>query len=112
MINYISVDISVRYNWEHFYILTAIGALFMALLCWIFMHNQYFSVKMPLYYIDWLSVLLFAATFLFSAYVFTFGKQQDWLNSSKIIDASIAAFACFVMLAFRQTRLKKTLYIF
>ena len=107
VINYISVDISVRYNWEHFYILTAIGALLMALLCWIFMHNQYFSVKMPLYYIDWLSVLLFAATFLFSAYVFTFGKQQDWLNSPKIIDASIAAFACFVMLAFRQTRLKR-----
>ena len=34
-------------------------------------------------------------------------KQQDWLNSPKIIDASIAAFACFVMLAFRQTRLKR-----
>ncbi|MEH7890548.1 MFS transporter [Elizabethkingia meningoseptica] len=107
IVNYISVDISFRYNWEHFYILTASGALLMAVLCWIFMHNQYFSIKMPLYYIDWMSVVLFSATFMFSCYVFSFGKQQDWLNSPKIINASIAAFVSFVLLAFRQTTLKR-----
>jgi uncharacterized membrane protein len=44
---------------------------------------------------------------MFSAYVFTFGKQQDWLNSSKIINASVAAFLSFALLSIRQTTLKR-----
>jgi len=44
---------------------------------------------------------------MFSAYVFSFGKQQDWLNSNKIINASIAAFVSFALLVIRQIHLKR-----
>ena len=71
------------------------------------MHDKYFALKVPLHYIDWLSILLFVSTFMFSAYVFSFGKQQDWLNSTKIINASIAAFVSFALLAIRQLTLKR-----
>lgn len=64
-------------------------------------------MKVPLHYIDWLSILLFVSTFMLSAYVFTFGKQQDWLNSPRIINASIAAFISFAVLCIRQTTLKR-----
>ncbi|MCW3162601.1 MFS transporter [Chryseobacterium oryctis] len=104
---YYAVEISIKYNWQHFYIIMAIGCFALALLHWVVMHDKYFALKVPLHYIDWLSILLFAATFMFSAYVFSFGKQQDWWNSKNIINASIAAFISFACLTIRQLTLKR-----
>lgn len=104
---YYAADISIRYNWQHFYVIAAVACFILALLHWVFMHDKYFALKVPLHYIDWLSVLLFVATFMFSAYVFSFGKQQDWLHSTKIINAGIAAFVSFALLAIRQQTLKR-----
>lgn len=104
---YYAVEVSIQYNWQQFYILISVFCFILALLHWIFMHDKYFALKIPLHYIDWLSILLFISTFMFSAYVFSFGKQQDWLNSSKIINASIAAFVSFASLVLRQLTLKR-----
>ncbi|MFP3594898.1 MFS transporter, partial [Chryseobacterium sp. SIMBA_038] len=57
--------------------------------------------------IDWLSIILFISAFMFSAYVYSFGRQQDWLNSKNIISASIAAFVSFALLTIRQLTLKR-----
>jgi hypothetical protein len=95
------------YNWQQFFVLISILCFGLAILQWIFMHDQYFALKVPLHYIDWLSIVLFVATFMFSAYVFAFGKQQDWLNSKNIINASIGAFVSFALLVTRQTHLKR-----
>lgn len=105
--SYYAVEVSILYNWQQFFIIASILCFVMALLCWVFMHDKYFALKVPLHYIDWLSILLFVSTFMFSAYVFSFGKQQDWLNSSKIINASIAAFVSFGVLVIRQLTLKR-----
>jgi hypothetical protein len=83
---------------------------YLALIHWIFMHNKYFALKVPLHYIDWLSILLFISTFMFSAYVYAFGRQQDWLNSQNIINASIAAFVSFALLSIRQLTLKDLIF--
>ena len=84
---YYAVEISILYNYQQFFILASVLCFVLALLCWVLMHNQYFALKVPLHYIDWLSILLFVSTFMFSAYVFSFGKQQDWFNSKNIISA-------------------------
>ncbi len=104
---YYAVKVSILYNWQQFFVIISILCFILALLQRIFMHNQYFALKVPLHYIDWLSILLFVSTFMFSAYVFSFGKQQDWLNSKNIINASIAAFVSFALLAVRQFTLKR-----
>lgn len=78
---YYAADFALLYNWQQFYIFTAVLCFMLALIHWIFMHNKYFALKVPLHYIDWLSILLFISTFMFSAYVYAFGRQQDWLNS-------------------------------
>lgn len=105
--SYYAVKVSIVYNWQQFFIVIAILCLVMALLCWVLMHNKYFSLKVPLYHIDWMSIILFMSTFMFSAYVLSFGKQQDWLNSTKIINSSIAAFVSFAVLIVRQLTLKR-----
>lgn len=105
--SYYATKVSFYTGWESFYILQAIICLGLALLAWITMHNQYFAKKMPLYYIDWLSILFFATTFMLGAYVLTFGKQQDWFNSSKIWLGCILSFISFGMLIGRQLQLKR-----
>ncbi|MGD1318378.1 MFS transporter [Chryseobacterium sp. 2R14A] len=105
--NYYAVEFSIIYNWRQFLIFVAILCFIVAMICWVVMHNKYFALKVPLHYIDWLSILLFISTFMFSAYVFSFGKQQDWLNSQNIINASIAAFASFALMVIRQATLKR-----
>ena len=107
IVGYYAVEVSILYNWQQFFVIISILCFVLALLQWIFMHNQYFALKVPLHYIDWLSIVLFASTFMFSAYVLAFGKQQDWLNSTKIINAGIAAFVSFGLLVTRQTHLKR-----
>jgi DHA2 family multidrug resistance protein len=104
---YYAVKVSILYNWQQFFIIISILCFILALIQWVFMHNKYFALKVPLYYIDWLSILFFVSTFMFSAYVFSFGKQQDWLNSNKIINAGIAAFVSFALLVVRQIHLKR-----
>ncbi|MCL8537525.1 MFS transporter [Chryseobacterium gallinarum] len=104
---YYAAKFSLLYNWQQFYILASVLCFMLALIHWIFMHNKYFALKVPLHYIDWLSILLFISTFMFSAYVYAFGRQQDWLNSKNIINASIAAFVSFALLSIRQLTLKR-----
>jgi DHA2 family multidrug resistance protein len=104
---YYAVEVSMLYNWQHFYILASVLCFILALIHWVVMHDKYFALKVPLHYIDWLSVLLFISTFIFAAYVFSFGKQQDWLNSKHIVNAGIASFASFALLVIRQITLKR-----
>lgn len=104
---YYAVEVSILYNWQQFFVIITLMCFAMALLCWVLMHNKYFALKVPLHYIDWLSIILFISTFMFSAYVLSFGKQQDWLNSTKIINSSIAAFVSFGLLVVRQFTLKR-----
>ncbi|AZA98095.1 MFS transporter [Chryseobacterium joostei] len=104
---YYSAEFALLYNWQQFYILTSVLCFILGLIHWIFMHDKYFALKVPLHYIDWLSIILFISAFMFSAYVYSFGRQQDWLNSKNIISASIAAFVSFALLTIRQLTLKR-----
>lgn len=105
---YVLATIAFDYNWHFVHIVSAAVCLSMALLAWIFMHDKYFGFKMPLHYIDWLSILLFIAVFMCGAYVFSFGKQQYWIHSPKIIYASVASFVSLILLVVRQYTLKRS----
>lgn len=104
---YFLTVLAFDYNWQFVHLLSAAVCLLLALLAWTLMHSKYFGFKMPLYYIDWLSILLFIAVFMFGAYVFSFGKQQDWLQSSTIKGASLASFGSLILLVLRQYTLKR-----
>lgn len=105
--NYYAAEISILYNWQQYFIIAAIGCFIMAMLCFLFMHDKYFALKVPLHYIDWLSVVLFISTFMLAAYVLSFGKQQDWFHSPKIGYASLFSFISFACMVIRQIHLKR-----
>ncbi len=105
--SYYAVEVSIMYNWQQFFVLISALCAIMAFIQRIFMHDKYFALKVPLYYIDWLSILLFMSAFMSSAYVLSFGRQQDWLNSKNIINMSFAACISFALLVIRQLYLKR-----
>lgn len=99
---YVLTVIAFDHNWQYVHLISAAVCLAMALLAWIFMHDKYFGFIMRLYYIDWISIVLFVAVFMSGAYVFAFGKLLDWFNSAAIINVSIFSFISFVLLVIRQ----------
>ena len=107
LVNYWSIQYSIAYNWKYFYILTSAVCLVMAAVAWIFMHRKRFALKLPLYYIDWISMLLFMVTFSLLAYVLSFGRQQDWFNSERIIWSTVGFLVTFIFMVVRQSFFKR-----
>jgi len=98
---------SITNDWQMMHFYTAGILLIAALVCVIFMHNLRFARKLPLYYIDWPSVLLWAGSMLTLAFDFSFGKQQDWFNSSTILYTAIIAVVMIVTVVVRSFYLKR-----
>lgn len=96
--------------WENTYYFIAIFMLFCAMLAIVFMHNQRFVRKVPLYYIDWLGMLIFAIVFISISYFFAFVKQQDYFRSNYIIlSMVIAVVGAMVYLIYQ--RHKKRIFV-
>lgn len=96
VIGYYVTKISYYANWQYAYLFYAAVCLVAALVCIVFQHNQRFMRKVPLYYIDWISVLLYIGSFMVLGYILAFGKQQNWFESDHILYASVS----FVVLIF------------
>lgn len=99
-------------SWQTPYMLMAALMLVVAAVSLIFQHNQRFGFKMPLYQIDWLSMLLLFASFMSLNYFLVFMKQQNWFHSSNIIASLIIGVVLFIALVYRQNSLKRKMIDF
>ena len=99
-------------SWQSPYFMMAAVMLVVAALSQIFQHNQRFCFKMPLYQIDWLSLVLFAASFMCFNYAFVFMKQQGWFISPWINASLLGGLVLFGLLIYRQNFLKRKLINF
>src|SRR5690606_20037829 len=81
---YYLANLAYHTTWQYVHLLTAGICLLMILMVVIFQHNQRFARRMPFSQIDWLSMALFAGTFLFMSYLFSFGKTLNWFDSAGI----------------------------
>ena len=94
-------------GWQLVHMYTSAILLILALVCVVIMHNQRFSRKMPLYQIDWLSIMMFIGSLMGMAYVMAFGKQQAWFLSSNITYTLTGSVVLFVLLILRQQGKKR-----
>ena len=104
---FIASKISLDVGWEalHYYGIAIL--LLTAIVCVIVCHNQRFEKKTPFYYIDWVGVALYITALISMAYIFTFGKQQDWFNSPNITWSVIIVIASITALITRQLTIKR-----
>lgn len=99
-------------SWQTPYLYMSATMLVIATISLIFQHNQRFGFKMPLYQIDWLSLVLTASSFMSINYFFVFMKQQNWFHSPNIITSLIIGLGLFVTLIYRQNSLKRKMIDF
>ncbi len=105
--SYWITDISYHLNWQISYMYIAGFCLILAMLSIIFQHNQRFVRKLPLYYVDWLSAMLFSVCFMALAHVFSFGKSQNWFVSDQIKLSFSVFVISAVWMCIRQVTLKR-----
>lgn len=79
---------------------------------YLFQHNQRFSFKVPLYQIDWLSIILISVSFMSLNYFFVFMKQQAWFVSPYIVGSLAVGIILFLFLIYRQKFLKRKMIDF
>ncbi len=101
-----------NYGITNAYYLIAAIMLGLAALSIIFQHNKRFSFKMPLYQIDWLSLVLLGASFMSLNYTLVFMRQQNWFHSPGIQWTLITAIVLFIGVVVRQKGKKRPLIDF
>ncbi len=100
------------YGITNAYYLIAAIMLGVAALSIIFQHNKRFGFKMPLYQIDWLSLLLLGISFMSLNYCLVFMRQQNWFHSPYIQWTFIISIVLFIVVIFRQKGKKRPLIDF
>ena len=103
----LSSKFSLNFGWEAIHYYGAATLLLTAMLCVIVCHNQRFEKKTPFYYIDWVGVSFYITALMGMAYVFTFGKQQDWFNSPSITWSVVIIIASIIALITRELIIKR-----
>lgn len=109
---YYFADLVFNGSWQSPYFMMAAIMLIIAVLSLVFQHNQRFAFKMPLYQIDWLTVLLLGGSFMSFNYFFVFMKQQAWFVSPYIVGSLIGGFFLFALTMYRQRFLKRKMIDF
>lgn len=94
-----------------YFVMSAI-MLIVALIAMIFQHNQRFCFKMPLYQVDWLSMLLLGGSAMSFNYFFVFLKQQAWFASTSIQFVLLIGILLFGLTIYRQKFLKRKMFDF
>lgn len=105
--SYLFSTIAYNLEWQTVYVIMTIVLLVLVLLSVVFMHDLRFSRKLPLYYIHWPSILLYAVSFFLLSYVLVFSKQQGWYTSPSIQYATMGFVLFFALFLFKQKKLKR-----
>jgi len=103
---YLASSASLHIGWEAVHYYSAATLLLTAMLCVVVCHNQRFDRKMPYIYLDWLGVSLYISALMSLAYIYAFGKQQDWFQSQNIIWAVVIMITSVIALITRQLIIK------
>lgn len=112
LIGYVLTIYAQDYGIMNVYYLNIISMLVIAALSLIFMHNKRFCMKLPLYQLDWISLLFIGVSMMSLNYGLTFMKQQNWFNEPAIIWSFVISILTFVYVIFRQSILKRKIYDF
>ncbi|MCG2793665.1 MAG: MFS transporter [Weeksellaceae bacterium] len=110
--SFLMADLIFDSTWQAPYFVMSILMLVIAALSVIFQHNQRFSFKVPLYQVDWVSVILLAISAMLLNVGLTFMRQQGWFNSPFIIGSLVTSIVLLVAIIYRQKVLKHKLIKF
>lgn len=104
---YTSLTLMDAFNWSSIFILSAIAALLSIAVSLILFHTSRLQRKVPLYQIDWASVVLLLISGISLCYFFIMGKEKNWLDSPLITWGGILCLTSSYCFIYRQLHLKR-----
>lgn len=104
---YTTLHIVENYHWSSVFLFSAGVAAISILLTLVFFHNSRIQRKVPLYQIDWISVILLMISGISLCYITVMGKEKDWFASTQIINATLIFIPSTVAFIYRQLHLKR-----
>ena len=102
-----SAQLAYNYNWQNVYLLVIPVSIFCILLVLIFSHNLYGSKKVPIYQVDWFSMILLSSSLMFLNYIFSYGRVVDYFLSTNFQAAFIGFGISLIWFFQRQLMLKR-----
>ncbi|MET0636736.1 MAG: hypothetical protein ABWZ25_11970 [Chitinophagaceae bacterium] len=96
-------------NWRMAYLAVYIVLGVCLILVLLLVEKHPLKKVVPLYQIDWVGMMLFAASMMLLNYVVTYGKVEDWFQSEKIRAASFVSLLLLLLYSRRQLVIKRPL---
>ncbi|AYD47040.1 MFS transporter [Arachidicoccus soli] len=87
--SYFTLTLIDQYDWRVIFIVSAIAAIFSIFICLVLFHRSRMQRKVPLYQVEWISMLLMIVAGVSLCYILTMGKEKEWFASQEIVYASI-----------------------
>lgn len=109
---YLMSNLIFNSTWQAPYFIMSILMLIIAALSLIFQHNKRFCFKMPLYQIDWLSLVLLSVSAMCINISLTFMQQQGWFSSSYITNFLFIGVLLLIVVIYRQKFMTRKLIKF
>ncbi|MEG1635433.1 MAG: MFS transporter, partial [Rikenellaceae bacterium] len=103
----ITAQLAYYYQWQYMYYFTILLMLIAMTFILLFFRYAKKPISFPYKEIDYKSIILIAGALLFSVYVFTYGKAQDWFASTKITIYVFAIPILFYLFWYRQRKNEK-----
>ncbi|MDD2961001.1 MAG: hypothetical protein PHR45_02820 [Muribaculaceae bacterium] len=97
-------------NWQYMHWLMVGILLFDALLVFVLTRHVRIIPKMPLFGIDWLGAVIWAALVLEIVYLFNYGEWYDWWNSNVIQILSFVIIFTLLLALHRMFRIRHPYY--
>jgi len=107
LLGYWTTVLAASLRWQQAYLFIAMLLLGAAMLALVFMHNLRSAKKVPMYYFDWLSLVLLSVALLSLNYGLVYGRQQQWFESVKLQGFSAIFVLSLAIFIKRQMLLKR-----
>jgi DHA2 family multidrug resistance protein len=104
---YISLNFVEEYDWKMIFEVSTVAATLAVIVCLLLFTRERSQHAMPLYQMDWSSMILFGVAAMLLCYTLAMGLTQDWLESPKIWFAGILCIAVSAMFILRQYHTKR-----
>ncbi len=104
---YITLTLVEKFHWPSVFVLSAIVAVLSIGISLLFFHPNRSQRKVPLYQIDWASVLLITISGVSLCYVLTMGKELNWFASTTIVHLTVLTSLATGLFIYRQSKVKR-----
>ncbi|MDP9077673.1 MAG: hypothetical protein M3O71_09650 [Bacteroidota bacterium] len=107
---WLTTKLAYFYDWRYAYIAIFILILACIILTVIFVEHHTLRKKVPLYQMDWPGITLLVTFMMLINYILTYGKVEDWNESTRIKSAEVAAVIVLLLFVRRELSFKRPVF--